>query len=478
MSRFTAADPILGKPRGSIKAALDYATAHGAKRPEFVAAYVHELWRLCRKYNVDFAFMFGHACNESDVFRSPIFEREGNTVGLGKFDDGSSESRPYANGVEAARAHFVHLWAYSPLTVPASDDLYGYVPLDPRYDNVIGTPLAGSMRTWGDLGGGRWATDPNAAAKAIRHATAAFAEGDTVGNLIVARKPPIEYAILPAGAPNNPNLPMPDPSFVTVHEVGNLAPGANEDMHRDFVHNGGGSANVSFQGIVGPVKFIQLMYLNRAAWHGSDGYYGRGNRDSFAIETVQVGDFERTLSHLAWIIAELFRNPKAFKHDPAVAMIDDLPAEQVKERVKQHNYWAPDRKNCPQFIRDQGRFDDLLNAVVAELGNPDANKYKPGIVPDFWSEEWMDSGEDGRDNGITYHGIKRSLRVKAGTEATAYRNGLDRKAGETRPPIKPGEQVIARAYYRTKEKGGVPYIISKFGSHIRASNLTPYIRVG
>jgi N-acetylmuramoyl-L-alanine amidase CwlA len=255
---------------------------------------------------------------------------------------------------------------------------------------------------------------------------------------IVAKECPVEIAVLTGDAPNRPELPMPSPSWVTVHEVGNTAPGANEDMHRDFVHNGGGKAQVSFHFVVGPTKAIQLIYLNENAWHASDGFNGTGNRDSIAIETIQIGDFDKTLSHLSWLIAELFRNPKRFAQRPDVAVIDDLPSDDARNRIKQHNHWAPDKKNCPQFIRERGLWLPLLNAVDAELHGSDAPGYAtPEPVP--WKKG---------DTGMTQLGdagvylVTAQVKAIRDTQPRKYASG---KAERTGPEIKVGKNVVVTA---------------------------------
>jgi hypothetical protein len=141
---------------------------------------------------------------------------------------------------------------------------------------------------------------------------------------IVATECPIILDPLTGPGVNRPALAMPDASFVTVHEVGNTSPGATAKMHRDFVHNGGGANAVSFHFVVDEGVIYQLVYLNENAWHASDYYSGRGNRDSIAIETVQIGNFQKTLGNLAWLIAEIYRNPDRFLWRSDVGRTDDL----------------------------------------------------------------------------------------------------------------------------------------------------------
>lgn len=127
------------------------------------------------------------------------------------------------------------------------------------------------------------------------------------------------------------------PSYITVHETGNTKPGANAEMHARFVKNGGGEHNVSFHAVVDEHESWQMLNWNWVAFHASDGA-GLGNTDSVAIETCQIGDFAATCERLAQLIAKLRRE-------------FGIP----QEHIRQHNSWAPDKKNCPEMIRS-GRY--------------------------------------------------------------------------------------------------------------------------
>lgn len=145
------------------------------------------------------------------------------------------------------------------------------------------------------------------------------------------------------------------PSWITVHETGNQSPGANALMHARFVGNGGGrdierggkNGGVSFQAVVDEVESIQIMPWNAVAWHASDGD-GDGNFDSIAIETCQIGDFTKTVRNLVKLIAKLM---KEFS----------IPLD----HVVQHNHWAPDKKNCPEFMRRNS--NALWNGLIAAV---------------------------------------------------------------------------------------------------------------
>lgn len=161
---------------------------------------------------------------------------------------------------------------------------------------------------------------------------------------------PFRVSLIPEGNRNRPAYPM-RPESVTVHETANTAPGANAEMHRRFVHNGGGSEGVSFHFVVDDREIIQLLPLNENGWHAGDGATGRGNRTSIAIETCvnRDADWERTLQHLIQLLVALCRR---FGWDTS--------------RIVQHNHWSG--KNCPARLRAEGRWEWLLTQVGQRLG--------------------------------------------------------------------------------------------------------------
>ena len=291
--------------------------------------------------------------------------------------------------------------------------------------------------------------------------------------IITAVKPPLEVKPITRAQANRPELPMTSPSQISVHEVGNFNEGAREDMHYNFVVNGGGESAVSFHFINGPDKCIQILYLNENAWHASDGYYGPGNRDSIAIENVQVGDFNRTLNHLTWLLAELYDRPATFAWRPDYGNIDDLAPALFRERTWQHNFTAPDLKNCPQIIRQTGLWDALLEAVGRELegrqriGAVELAYAQPNL-PDWWSFDAIEQPVDREINGVKLHYMKMTY--------TALRSVpvLNTVGGKkVRANLQIGEQVEGR--YRFISGSGRVYVITRWGSRIAASALSPYI---
>jgi N-acetylmuramoyl-L-alanine amidase len=186
---------------------------------------------------------------------------------------------------------------------------------------------------------------------------------------------PYRIALIPEGNVNRPGIPM-RPEWVTVHETANTRPGANAEMHRRFVHGGGGAEGVSFHLVVDDREVIQLLRFDEVAWHAGDGRDGPGNRTSIAIETCvnSDGDWGRTLRNLVILLASICR---AYGWGA--------------DRIVQHHRWSG--KNCPSRIRAEGRWEWLLGEVAKELGMTGDRRYFPetghwlaGGFKAFWEQ--------------------------------------------------------------------------------------------
>jgi N-acetylmuramoyl-L-alanine amidase len=158
-------------------------------------------------------------------------------------------------------------------------------------------------------------------------------------------------AIIPASNANRPGYAM-VPEYITIHETSNTNPGADAEMHRKFVANGGGSEGVSFHWVVDDAEAIHLVPDDEVAWHAGDGATGPGNRKSIAIETCvnQGSDWGRTRRNLAVLTATLM-------HRHGIPLTN----------VVQHNFWSG--KNCPLIIRRDGQWAGQIAATkVAHEG--------------------------------------------------------------------------------------------------------------
>lgn len=124
--------------------------------------------------------------------------------------------------------------------------------------------------------------------------------------------------------------------LITAHETGNPAVGANAQMHRDFVANGGGANTVSYTFTADDKGVIQILPINQAQYaQGTT----RGNQISLSCEmcTNADGNFVNTKENFAKLVAVL-----------------TVLAGRTSARglVVQHNYWYG--KDCPMTIRHAG----------------------------------------------------------------------------------------------------------------------------
>ena len=476
----TRNSPIIGPTTGMLSDVVRYAADQGAKRLTDTTHYLSELFLLGEKVGIDASLAAAQSSHEANVWRSPIWVSDLNPSGIGITDGGKQGNIPYSNGADAARAHLIHLWVYAK-GLPLHPLLEPYKHLDGRINNVVAAGYAGKATTLGYLTG-RWATDPQYADGILRHHAAIFrspvSPTPPKEDPIMGYPPRVTQSITPMSAGNRPGLAMPSPSWITVHEVGNLSPGANAEMHRRFVNNGGGPGGVSFHFVVDQTDVFQLIPLDEAAWHASDGYSGTGNRDSVAIETVQIGDFLATLRNLAWLIAEIITNPTRFYREQPAAFRPDFS----DQRIAQHNHWAPDKKNCPQFIRDRGLWDDLMRMVDVEIAKrgggssppdpkPTGPTYANPVVYPWLVPAEADDGIDRAIGDAPVYFLRQ--RYQAVTE-TPRRQGTGTNRAVVGPPIKKGEGFFADYVYRS---GSRTYVLTSAGTRVQASDLSPRVSV-
>lgn len=162
-------------------------------------------------------------------------------------------------------------------------------------------------------------------------------------------------SIIPEGNGNRPAYPMVATS-ITIHETANTALGANAEMHRRFVHDGGGAEGVSFHYVVDDHESIQLLPDTENAWHAGDGREGAGNRTSIAIERCVNRDADP---------AEVQRRLVTLTRRLMTA--HDIPVS----KVYQHNHWSG--KDCPMQMRHNGQWDVFL----AQLRLHEPTRYFP-----------------------------------------------------------------------------------------------------
>lgn len=145
--------------------------------------------------------------------------------------------------------------------------------------------------------------------------------------------------------------------YITIHNTANKASAKNEASYHNSNNN-----QVSYHIAIDDIEAIEVVPLNRNAWHCGDGN-GNGNRKSIGIEICYS-----TLG------GELY--------DKAEENAVQLTAKMLHERgwgidkVKKHQDWSG--KYCPHRILDKKNgWQDFLNRVQSTLNklkNPTTQK--------------------------------------------------------------------------------------------------------
>ncbi len=158
---------------------------------------------------------------------------------------------------------------------------------------------------------------------------------------------------LPADHPLT-SLPM-TPRYITIHDTGNPARGANAAMHGRYLRSQEAiDREVMWHFTVDDREIRQHLPLDRNGWHAGDGWYGTGNRQSIGIEICENADGDRAAAeaNAAALVARLVRTVPSLLPFP--------------ECVVQHNRWSG--KNCPRVLRGRpGGWEGFLNMVEQYL---------------------------------------------------------------------------------------------------------------
>ena len=142
------------------------------------------------------------------------------------------------------------------------------------------------------------------------------------------------------------------PNTLTIHETGNNATARNEVAYMNSNYN-----YTSYHVAIDDKEAVQAIPLNRNAWHAGDGQ-GAGNRRSISIEICYNKDngFYGAISA---------RMEKAIENTALYAAYVLHQYGWGVDRLRQHWDWS--RKNCPQKIRQTGRWQWFKNRVQAHL---------------------------------------------------------------------------------------------------------------
>ena len=186
----------------------------------------------------------------------------------------------------------------------------------------------------------------------------------------------IQTHLIAPGADNRPGGSNPC-KYITIHETGNAAKGADAAAHGAYLDSAAGEdALVSWHYTVDDHAIVQHLPDYETAYHAGDGKDGPGNTTSIGIEICvnAGGDFEAAKANAAALVRLLMEE-------------HGIPLD----NVVQHNRW--NGKDCPKTIRaTAGAWEAFLalcrgeTANVSKLDTDVDTLANVGIIdqPDYW----------------------------------------------------------------------------------------------
>ena len=182
----------------------------------------------------------------------------------------------------------------------------------------------------------------------------------------------IQARYIDAGRKNRPGGVNPC-GYITIHETGNAARGADAAAHGAYLNSAAGEAAlVSWHYTVDDHAIVQHLPDGETAYHAGDGPKGTGNARSIGVEICvnADGDFAKARENAASLVRLLME-----EHGTPIG------------HVVQHNHW--NGKDCPYTIRHtSGAWEAFL--ALCE-GGPCAKTNRQTVQARFGlAEETMD----------------------------------------------------------------------------------------
>ena len=185
----------------------------------------------------------------------------------------------------------------------------------------------------------------------------------------------IQTHLIAPGADNRPGGSNPC-KYITIHETGNAAKGADAAAHGAYLDSAAGEDDlVSWHYTVDDHAIVQHLPDYETAYHAGDGKAGPGNTTSIGIEICvnAGGDFAQAQANAAALVRLLME-----EHGIDI------------EHIVQHNHW--NGKDCPKTIRSTpGAWEAFLvlcngEPVDAELSAAVDKLAAKGLInsPDYW----------------------------------------------------------------------------------------------
>ena len=187
----------------------------------------------------------------------------------------------------------------------------------------------------------------------------------------------IQEHIISDGRKNRPGRDTNPDTYITIHETGNAAKGADAAAHGAYLDSAAGESDmVSWHYTVDDHAIVQHLPDYETAYHAGDGKDGPGNTTSIGVEICvnAGGDFAQAQANAASLVRLLMEEHRI-----------DI------EHVVQHNHW--NGKDCPKTIRAApGAWEAFLAlcrgeaANVSDLDTDVDTLAEAGIInsPDYW----------------------------------------------------------------------------------------------
>ena len=285
---------------------------------------------------------------------------------------------------------------------------------------------------------------------------------------------PIVQRIIPWGQWNQrPGYKLLQPPDWIQHETGNERPGTDALNHAAYLEGGAMARDpqtgnlysqvVSWHFSVDKDRIVQHIPVDEVTWQGADGN-GPGNWRCISSELCVPSDGDETKA----------------RHN-AENLCGQVLKAKGRTRESIGNHWmynyenAPSvRHHCPEHMlfRDNYWPTFVNNAAKIIEGEAHSDAYRLGQLPDWWSTGAIAIPENREYHGTTlYYARMTYTALRDNVFARAWASG---KAPLTRKPLVKGEQF--EGIYRFKASG-VWWILTKYGSRIRASHCSPWVSI-
>lgn len=498
MSGISLNSPIVGAG-GSLDQALA-AASDGRPITQDVIDYIREVYRLCQLVGFDFRILFAQAWHETDGFTSKWWRERLNPAGIGITGDPAQNeaSHTWTNGKDAARAHVAHMLAYDATSRVLSHRFDDLMKFDPRFVTVYEAGLNQSVRTLGDLGNGKWATDPNYAQKIAAKANQLFTGEQPMADLTFGKVPKPNHVDSHLDS-TNPMIgysqqPIVIEGVVWHRMIGTLL-GTDGWFHAGHAATAYGIGVAATDGAGNAGKIYEWIDPANGHYYGESSGpvsnpYGDGLKfvQRFGIwrvnpQTVAIeisGNYDTPLDEAARAsIVHL----TAYFADQRKIPWSEFPNVPGQDRSFVHwhqEFTIGTGKVCPgQVVMQETpaliqRVAGVLKQYQAGGTVPKPPQYAKPDLPDWWDES-VDQAwpTDNSENGIRYYVCRRNFVAKTGTRRMSAPDG---KADRSGPNVKAAEKVNGERYVIAPDKSR--WILTNDGHFLAASKMSPPVKIG